>query len=1028
MRWFPFAACLCLAGPASAVPSASLQWNSCSDAAPRNLDYAGPGVVTQIISLHGFAGTVRGVSFEMVVRGPAGFPDAWRCDPVGCNVGGATIGLGSLGASCPPIGAGTPSITAYDWDPGTGVARVRFSAVLSAPATLDSTRTYVLGRVRYDQGACPGTDQPMCFELVSAVVLDPDLQEQGIPLANATVTWQDPQQLFTCTKTSVPGARVQEFMASCEGDTVPQFVELRSTQEGGVYSSALRLRVLDHGGGVRLDRGDLFGAAREGKPWPNGSSWLCASRSFELRTGSDADLRIPAALDSMGGRIELYEPGTGVVHGVDFGPMTPGVSLHRQLGDFVSGPPSPRLASGATVTACTAQPPGNHRVEIMRMGRGCVASGTPGFYIELRARGDQQFFGSMHLRGVNGVGTAVQDVPNLFPSKPDSTWWPGGRSWLIASSEFEAATGVVPDRVLEIQDAVRYELYGGPSGMDLIDSVHPYEYGGANRQGTCLRKEDSTYVVEIESRPTNFAGEVGGPPCFCPGPGCFDSTTSGFRIEEFTTACANGNPEAQYVVLRAMTDGLVAHHGLRFLQDTPFYQLPEGSPIPKGTAWLVACNARTGHELEQASGVVPDAFSRGAINPRGGTFTLFDDRLGGGVIDEVRFGLDGPVPSPRPGEAIRRDVDRNFTIVGIQEPWNALGAHAPVVNCSCGTNWTTCGSTVESTAPAASRDEAGGHAEYDMPRGMMAVVAGPTNGAQVHVADAYRLDGPTPGVVVPLEARLHVTGQAAGACSLSTSYPYSCFRNGGDVAFESPTARATGKLGDATDRFFVLPLTVRTGEPFALAATLTAYSPNGGAPESASFRGRIEFANVPAGMVVHSCAGYDATPALPSLRTFRVESGRVFLAWAASSDVVDAIVERTEDGATFVIRGTPVPGSEGLEFDDEVVTGTRYGYRLSWAGGTQTTATTWIEVPGPPLSLRALGSPGTPQLEFTLPTPARVRIEMLDLRGRRVSSRDLGMQAMGAHRVATPGGMRAGVYWARLLVGDEVRQLKLVVL
>jgi hypothetical protein len=153
--------------------------------------------------------------------------------------------------------------------------------------------------------------------------------------------------------------------------------------------------------------------------------------------------------------------------------------------------------------------------------------------------------------------------------------------------------------------------------------------------------------------------------------------------------------------------------------------------------------------------------------------------------------------------------------------------------------------------------------------------------------------------------------------------------------------------------------------------------------------------------------------------------------WSTDHDLVSASVERGESGDRWETLGAPTTSGGLARYDDGAVTaGRRYGYRLSWAEGQrrESTEIAWVDVPGEPLALRALDSPGTPTLEFTLPAAGRVRLEWLDLRGRRVALRDLGMADAGVHRVGAGPSLRPGVYWARLIVGNDIRQLKLVVL
>ena len=1035
MRWFPLVACLCLASPASAVPSASLQWNSCSDAAPRNLDYAGPGIVNQVVSLHGFAGRVKGVSFEIEVRGPAGFPDAWRFDAAGCNAGALEFNMG-FGKTCPAVGSGALLGTAFLWKPDTQVGRVRMISSITTSPVLDSTNTYVLGRLAYDQGACAGTEAPMCFELLSASVLDENGNEVRLALGNGSVSWQDAGQRFVCHPTEFRGARIDQFMLSCLSDTIPQYIQLRSTGENDVRRSAMHLRILDHTGAVRFDAGDLFGPSLEGTPWPADGAWLCATRGFEQRTGIAADFRIPAVLDSLGGRIELYEPQAGVlIHGVDYGPGTPsGQSLTRQPdGSFVAAAPTPQTASGqVTPFVCPT-------IIIREFAQGCSDGGTHGQFIELEALDDAKFD---HLMRLEFAGDASVGEINLFPSMPDGTPWPRGKKWLIGELGQSPTVGVPLDRDVRWMALTRVIKLYGPTGA-LLDSVNwsdggavPVLYYGHSAE----RQPDLSWSLQAAPTPTNFAGQSGaGTACWCPGPNCTDSTMSKIRIDEFATRCLNGETGSQYIVLRAMGPGQQFHtkSALRIsdlaLNDRqyidPFVGIPDGTPWPEGQAYLLAATY-PGYTFP----VTPDQ-AIGTLDPAPGVIRFFDTRSGGPLVDTVRYGPGQEVAAPARGEAVHRRTDGTPFVDAIQTPENFAGQRTTIETCPCGVRTLDLDYfSPEVVAPLYDRFDTTvttplnvTRYEYDASQGFQAVHADGQSVARTGglVGTVFTLSGPVPGQKVPLVASLHLTGNSSGTCT-----PF-CSPGWGIAWLTVSGSQVSRLLGGPTDVTLSVPFTATVGEPWRvdtrLRAELTQLT-DYGTVYNASFESRLAFAGIPPGMSITSCAGFrDDTPtaARPALVSSRRDDGAVHLEWSVSD--VTPHVERSEDGVAWVSLGTPTRSSALWTYDDATALATtRYAYRLAWAGDASEPV--WIEAGAPMLALRALGSPGTPTLEFTLPTPARVRIEMLDLRGRRVSSRDLGMQAMGAHRVATPGGMRAGVYWARLLVGDEVRQLKLVVL
>jgi len=1039
MRWL---ALLCLVGfaaPAGAAPFASVQWNSCSDAAPRNLDYAGPGTVNQVVLLHGFAGTVTGVSFEIEVRSPSGFPDAWRFDAAGCNAGAATFSLAAFGKSCPSVGSGFPVSANYTWDPATGQAHARLVGVISGPVTLDSTKTYVLGRVAYDQGACAGTGTPMCFELLSASVTDAGGNERPLALGNANLTWQDPQQQLACAPNRFRGAQVDEIFTSCLGDTVPQFVELRSTGDHDLYTSAMHLRVLGHDGGVRFDGGNLFGAALEGTSWPNGRAWLCATRGFELQVGLAADFRLPAVLDPLGGRIEVYEPNSGnPAHGVEYGPATanplppPGEGLVRQAnGSYAAAYPSPEKAAG------TIRPFACPSIVIREVAQACTDGSRSGRFLELEALGDAIFDHGIRLQAGNAGEV------DLFPAMADGTPWPQGKKWLIAST----AVGVAVDRQTALDLGQVLKLFA-PNGA-LLDSLNWGDVPTLPWGYSVERQSDRSWRLNPAPTPTNFAGQSGaGTACYCPGPNCADSTMSRIRVDEFATRCLNGEAGSQYIVLRAMGPGQQFHTkaSLRTsdvnLQNgkivNPFENIAEGTPWPEGKAFLLAAP-----NFGYASSVAPDRTIDTILDPGSGGIQLFDTRNGGTLVDIVRYGPGQPVRTPDRGESVRRAPDGTPFIAAAQTPQNFAGNQAAIDMCPCGirlVDWNTFQPDMpaplyvrfDTTVTATNGRTYASHYEYDASLGFQAASDSGMGFARSGgvVGTVFTLNGPIPGQEVTLTATLHVTGNSSGTCNPG------CSRGTGTAALVVPGNQVSQSLGGPTDVTLSLPFTIKVGEPWRLDTRLradvvsTVQPPEG--PYIATFRSQLAILNVPPGMMVQSCAGFRSdgpTAARPALVASRREDGDIHLEWSASDAVSEPRVERTEDGATWLALGTPARIGSLWTYDDPTAqTDVRYGYRLAWVGDASEPV--WIEVGKPVLALRALtANPGrAPQLEFTLPAPARVRFELLDLRGRRVMVRDLGAQEAGAHRIEPAASLRAGVYWARLLVGDDEKRLKLIVL
>lgn len=113
----------------------------------------------------------------------------------------------------------------------------------------------------------------------------------------------------------------------------------------------------------------------------------------------------------------------------------------------------------------------------------------------------------------------------------------------------------------------------------------------------------------------------------------------------------------------------------------------------------------------------------------------------------------------------------------------------------------------------------------------------------------------------------------------------------------------------------------------------------------------------------------------------------------------------------------------------------------AWAPGEFASVAFWYRLPptatglrapgpGPALSLEAAApnpSSGTTLVRFTLPDAARVVLEVLDVRGRRVGTLVDGRRVAGPHRVRwTPDGAPSGVYFLRLSAGTRKETRKIV--
>jgi hypothetical protein len=167
-----------------------------------------------------------------------------------------------------------------------------------------------------------------------------------------------------------------------------------------------------------------------------------------------------------------------------------------------------------------------------------------------------------------------------------------------------------------------------------------------------------------------------------------------------------------------------------------------------------------------------------------------------------------------------------------------------------------------------------------------------------------------------------------------------------------------------------------------------------------------------------------------SLATADAASDRVTLVWyAAGGANLAATVERQDPGAAWrALGGVTEDGAGRLRFvDRDVAPGERYGYRLRFldAGVVQVAGVAWVTVPAPTLALAgARPNPATRELAiaFTLPDASPARLELVDLAGRRIATREVGALGAGEHVVDPSDGHppAAGVYFVRLVRGGRV--------
>lgn len=164
-----------------------------------------------------------------------------------------------------------------------------------------------------------------------------------------------------------------------------------------------------------------------------------------------------------------------------------------------------------------------------------------------------------------------------------------------------------------------------------------------------------------------------------------------------------------------------------------------------------------------------------------------------------------------------------------------------------------------------------------------------------------------------------------------------------------------------------------------------------------------------------------------------LNSGAAFdhvdLQWAtAGSWLPGAVIDRRSDATDWNQLADLTPDAAGrFAYQDRaVVSGTNYGYRLTWsdASAVQHSAEAWVSVPLD-LEFALVGARPNPahardlNVAFALPQTAPGRLGIYDVGGRRVVEADIGGLSPGAHflRLDPGPGVRPGVYWMRLSQG-----------
>ncbi len=198
------------------------------------------------------------------------------------------------------------------------------------------------------------------------------------------------------------------------------------------------------------------------------------------------------------------------------------------------------------------------------------------------------------------------------------------------------------------------------------------------------------------------------------------------------------------------------------------------------------------------------------------------------------------------------------------------------------------------------------------------------------------------------------------------------------------------------------------------------------------------FVDLPGTSTVDAWALAVGPPAVTLLAVHRARDA-VAIQWRSVTAYGRSVhVQRREENTPWQTIGPLVFGVDGdASFTDRAVqAGHDYRYRAQVTGDVGSWQSEEVFVPDPGslrfalLGARPNPSVGSLQIAFTLPAAGPARLEVFDVHGRRLMSREVGSLGPGIHQVAIErsAGWRAGILYARLQRGTETQSTKLILL
>lgn len=196
--------------------------------------------------------------------------------------------------------------------------------------------------------------------------------------------------------------------------------------------------------------------------------------------------------------------------------------------------------------------------------------------------------------------------------------------------------------------------------------------------------------------------------------------------------------------------------------------------------------------------------------------------------------------------------------------------------------------------------------------------------------------------------------------------------------------------------------------------------------------GAILVYSSPAGTPFAQRFGHDGiVAATVSFVNADARSNEIELRWHVGGEIGFVAAVERRDGTLdewISLGEVSADGTGAILYTDRAVEpGQRYAYRLKWSehGAVRTTNEAWVETPAllrfALHGLQPNPSRGAAYAAFTLPSWAGGELELLDVTGRRIASREIGSLGPGRHvvRLDEHETVPPGLYLVRLRWNDR---------